>query len=409
MQRVLVLHGPNLNLLGERRPDIYGRVTLREVERLCREWGANSGIGVENFQSNHEGDLIDRLHNMRNAAAGVIINAGALTHYSYSLHDAIESVTLPAVEVHISNIHRRESWRRTSVIAPACVASIHGRGIDGYRWAIRHLASRLYWPPETLQYGPEPDQLGDLRIPAGPGPFPVAVLLHGGFWREHWQRDLMDELAVALAGAGVATWNVEYRRVGTGGGWPLTFDDVGAAFDHLRAVAAEHPIALDRIVAVGHSAGGHLALWSAGRRSLQPTDPGAHPIVEPAGVVALAPIIDLAAAHNLGLGDGAVEELLRRAPGDDRYRVAQPPAGAPLPTWIIHGSADEDVPVAGSRRYATADHPGPVEFTELDGVGHMDLIDRRHPALEAVPTAVVAAAGGGGEMPASPAEADLHQ
>jgi len=138
--RVLVVNGPNLNLLGVRRPDVYGSATLAELDERCRRWGDDLGMTVETFQSNHEGAIIDRLHEAIGDFDGVVINPGALTHTSYSLHDAIEAVGIPTVEVHLSDISSREPWRRTSVVAPVCIASVSGRGPDGYRRALEILA-----------------------------------------------------------------------------------------------------------------------------------------------------------------------------------------------------------------------------------------------------------------------------
>lgn len=140
--RVLVVNGPNLNLLGARDPDVYGSTTLAELEEQCRAWGAEMGVDVETFQSNHEGVLIDRLHEAIGRFDGVVINPGAYTHTSYALHDAIDAIGIPTVEVHISDIENREPWRAVSVIRPACVASIIGEGIDGYRRAIATITER---------------------------------------------------------------------------------------------------------------------------------------------------------------------------------------------------------------------------------------------------------------------------
>ena len=139
--RVLVVNGPNLNLLGTRRPDVYGHITLGELEELCRQWGAELGCPVTVFQSNHEGAIIDRLHEAVGRFDGIVINPGALTHYSYAIHDAIEAVALPTVEVHISDVSARESWRAKSVVSPVCRATISGKGVDGYRRAIELLVS----------------------------------------------------------------------------------------------------------------------------------------------------------------------------------------------------------------------------------------------------------------------------
>jgi 3-dehydroquinate dehydratase-2 len=140
--RVLVINGPNLNLLGVRRPEVYGEATLPELEEKCRAWGAALGLEVETFQSNHEGAIIDRLHDAMGRADAVVLNPGALTHYSYALHDAVEAVPLPVVEVHLSDISRREAWRAHSVVAPACAISIVGHGVEGYREALEWIAAR---------------------------------------------------------------------------------------------------------------------------------------------------------------------------------------------------------------------------------------------------------------------------
>ncbi len=141
--RVLVLDGPNLNLLGERSPHIYGRQTLAEVRALLAEHARTRGVELEFFQSNHEGALIDRLHEARHRVQGVVINPGALTHYSYALRDAIEAVGLPAVEVHLSDLHAREEFRRISVIAPVCIAQVSGRGAQSYLEGLDRLISYM--------------------------------------------------------------------------------------------------------------------------------------------------------------------------------------------------------------------------------------------------------------------------
>lgn len=140
MKQIVVIHGPNLNLLGEREPDIYGHQTLEQLNEMIAEFAQKMGIEVRCLQSNHEGELIDFLHEARSQADGIVINPGALSHYSYALRDAIAAVGLPAVEVHLSDIQKREEFRKISVTAPVCKKQISGRGAEGYLHAIEYLA-----------------------------------------------------------------------------------------------------------------------------------------------------------------------------------------------------------------------------------------------------------------------------
>ncbi|MDF3349511.1 type II 3-dehydroquinate dehydratase [Sulfitobacter sp. KE34] len=143
MASVLILNGPNLNLLGTRQPEVYGKTTLADVEALCAEETARLGLEMEFAQSNHEGSLIDLIHAARGQHAGIILNAGAYTHTSIALMDAIASVELPVVEVHLSNIHARESFRHTSYIAPVALGQICGFGVHGYVLAIQALQRHI--------------------------------------------------------------------------------------------------------------------------------------------------------------------------------------------------------------------------------------------------------------------------
>jgi 3-dehydroquinate dehydratase II len=143
MRAVLILHGPNLNLLGKREPEVYGSLTLPEIDRRLAILGQELGISIRSYQSNVEGLLIDALHEAREWAEGVVFNPGGYTHTSVALRDAISSISLPVVEVHLSNVHAREEFRRTSMVAPVCIGSISGFGWRSYSLAVRFLAE--YW------------------------------------------------------------------------------------------------------------------------------------------------------------------------------------------------------------------------------------------------------------------------
>lgn len=140
--KILVLHGPNLNLLGEREPEIYGTMTLKELNAEIERFALQRGVEVRIYQSNHEGELIDLIHEHRRWADGIVINPGALTHYSYALRDAVAAVSIPTVEVHLSDIDRREPFRRGSVIKEVCLGQISGKGLQSYLLGIDLLAKK---------------------------------------------------------------------------------------------------------------------------------------------------------------------------------------------------------------------------------------------------------------------------
>jgi acetyl esterase/lipase len=250
---------------------------------------------------------------------------------------------------------------------------------------------------QRLAYGAGPFQFGELRLPSGRGPHPVAVVVHGGCWLAEYDLGHVSSLAAALAESGVATWSVEYRRVGDdGGGWPGTFLDVAAAADRLRELAEEFPLDLERVVAVGHSAGGHLALWLAARHRLPTDDPfkGRDPLPL-VGVVALAGIPDLAAyAAPAGCG-AAVPDLLGGALAEvpERLRRASPIELVPLgvPQTLVVGGLDAIVPAEQARSYAEAARRAGdrVEVREVPKAGHFELIAPASTAWPTVRTAVL--------------------
>jgi 3-dehydroquinate dehydratase-2 len=143
MFKILVIHGPNLNLLGTREPEVYGSITLEEINQRLQACAADRGIEVHTFQSNHEGDIVDAIHQAVSWADGLVINPGAYTHYSYAIRDAIAAVGLPAIEVHLSNVQAREDFRRLSVVAPVCLGQIAGFGWQSYVLGLEALLMKL--------------------------------------------------------------------------------------------------------------------------------------------------------------------------------------------------------------------------------------------------------------------------
>jgi acetyl esterase/lipase len=229
-------------------------------------------------------------------------------------------------------------------------------------------------------YGGDPAQFLELTLPAGDGPAPVVVVLHGGFWRARYGIELARPLAGDLAARGWAAVAVEYRRTGAGGGWPQTLADVAAAVDLLPDLPGAERLDLADVTVVGHSAGGHLAAWLAGRSRLPAGAPGARPRLAVSAAVLQAGVLDLVRGHEQQLGAGAVAEFLGGGPDDvpDRFATADPvrllPTGAAV--LCVHGTADATVPLDQSERYARAATAAGdrVEVVAVPG-DHMAVID----------------------------------
>jgi acetyl esterase/lipase len=244
----------------------------------------------------------------------------------------------------------------------------------------------------TVPYGPDADQIGDLHLPHRPGA-PVAVLVHGGFWRGYWRRDLMTPLAEVLVEQGWAVWNVEYRRVGGGGGAVTTLNDVSHALDVVDLLAARHDLDGSDVTVIGHSAGGHLAACTALRGDAVAGRPAlfGHPaVVVPTRVVGLAPVLDLVACEERALGGHAAAEFvgarLDEAPEgfvelSPRHRL---PSG--VRTLVVHGTADDRVPHDLSVEYVSAARSAgdDIELCTIEGGDHFVVIDPEHPSWTSI-------------------------
>jgi acetyl esterase/lipase len=245
-------------------------------------------------------------------------------------------------------------------------------------------------PPHAdarVAYGGDGNQFLDLRLPTGKGPHGLAISIHGGYWRAKYDLGYMGHLCAALMAKGVATANVEYRRVGNaGGGWPGTFADVRAAYQFLLQNARQYEFDARRVVAIGHSAGGQLGLCLA-----------AHETGVKA-VVSLAGVVDLQRAYELHLSNDAVAEFLGGRPAEvgDHYREADPmKLGIGAPQWLVHGAEDDVVPPAFSRDYVSAKQKmkEDARLVEIAGAGHFEVVDPRAGAWKHVEGVVMEAVG----------------
>jgi len=265
-------------------------------------------------------------------------------------------------------------------------------------------------PPKAdhrLPYGNDPLQFGDLRLPAAAkagSPAPLLVMIHGGWWKAQYDLEYCGFLCEAFRKLGVATWSLEYLRVGNaGGGWPGTMQDVGAGFDFVTKLAQAYPVDVHRVVAAGHSAGGHLAFWLAGRHHIAHDSPlhepqptvGLRGVVGLAGAVDLRLVIDLAGVFEFAEGKAATESLLGGLPKqvEDRYRAANPGDLLPLgvPQVLVQGSEDGQIaPTLPERYAANARRQGdPVTVRMIEGADHFDVVDPESKAWPVVRDAVM--------------------
>jgi acetyl esterase/lipase len=385
--RIVVVPGPGLD---EAECVSRGAEAGVEVEVRRGDPAAVLGALAAGHPSVAAGSAVENSQESTGAApaglAGVIIAPGPDALDAGGLAGAVAATGVPVVAVEPGNLRKSVPQPELTRLVAAGVRLLYGRGPETVRHAILFLARRQNGRPDTLAYGHEPGQEGDLWVPPGGGPRPVAVLFHGGFWYHAWERDLMDGLARDLARRGIAAWNVEYRRVGAGGGWPVTGEDAGRATEHLLALAPVYGLDLERVIVLGHSAGAQLALWAAARRRRA----SVHPVL----AVGLATIADLAAARADGVGGGSVGRLLNDGGADTESTLADasPRERVPIgvPQILAHAIDDGVVPVSQTTRYAEAARAAgdDVSVLVLEAGGHFDLIDPCTPAWSAVAEAI---------------------
>jgi dipeptidyl aminopeptidase/acylaminoacyl peptidase len=241
---------------------------------------------------------------------------------------------------------------------------------------------------ERIAYGTDPFQFGELTLPSAGGLHPVVIVIHGGFWRAKYDLEYMRPVCESFADAGLAVWNLEYRRIGNpGGGWPGTLNDVAAGAGYVASVSDRFQLDLNRVIAIGHSAGGHLAFWLAAHKTFL------------TAAVSLAGVVDLRRAWELKLSNTAVADLLDGSPADvpDRYDFASPieRLSIGVPQKLFHGTIDDDVPIEISERYVqVAQLRGDdVELISLPGADHYDVVNLRTKEFALVREAVVHLSG----------------
>jgi len=295
----------------------------------------------------------------------------------------------------MGGLTRRELVAGTAafaVVAASCAGS-EAADIDGETVVAANPAGSA--EPVRLDYGDHSDAFGELWLPElsdGSLPVPVVVLVHGGFWRDGFFLDLMNPLVSSLLEREYAVWNIEYRRVGAGGGYPSTFEDVAAATDHLAEIADGFavPLDLDRVAVVGHSAGGQLAAWAAARSTLPEEAVGAGPAVLPKVVISQAGVLDLLGCVEDGVGGTACRDLVGSDPVDDpgRFAVTSPTEMVPFDAIVVvvHGELDRIVPPSQSITFVdrAAAAGMNASYVPVPDADHFSNLDPGHPAWAAV-------------------------
>lgn len=351
-ERALIFNGPGVH------------VDPGTMEMFARRWEPALGLAISVVAASSAGSAGAELAAALDGIDVAVVNPG-----TSDLVDAVPPSILAAF------VGFSYPGLATARFDRGPLEDIAGRALDGYRWALKYLIACREWPFDIYRYGEERDQVAELRLPEGPGPHPAVVIIHGGGWKALWRKDIMAPMAVDLARRGYATWNIDFRRLGCGGGWHATFDDVAAAIEALGELLEPARLDPGRVAILGHSSGGQLALWAAapGRTRLRP-----------AAVVSLAGLVDLVegARRELIGGENVVAKLLGGSPEEvpERYAAASPRSLLPIgtPQVLVQGLSDYILDLVDQNRvYAreAAKRGDTVRLIEIEGAEHLDLIE----------------------------------
>lgn len=348
---------------------------------------------VLDFRAAEEVDLktvIDQATVDKTLAGLILLRAPEAKMTSLEIEKALVQIDFPVVELFLDSLGHHQ---RIDQPAPGrkIIRTIYGRRERGIFWAMHFLLYANAYPYQTYSYGNLDSQIGDLMLPAGKGPYPVVMLIHGGFWRDGYYRDSFHGIAADLAKRGIAVWNIEYRRVGeSGGGFPESHQDVLEALNYLKHLASDFPLDLKQVAVVGHSAGGYLSAWA----SSLPQPPLAEimpaPQVPVRLSISLAGVTDLDEAHKHGGGEQAATNFLKSAAENEMLRqqlsVGYLTFATDMELLLAHGALDSYVPVELSELTCQIllERGVSVELLVFPDADHNEFVDPNTPEWQAI-------------------------
>lgn len=379
-------------LIADTRKDHAG---VEAEYRDFEEWAIEVGVEIE-IEQVPELQLAALASKLNETADTLLLLRDTESVVSAEiLEEQLKAMNVPIAEVFIQGLGNHPFIDRPRP-GRKILRTIYGRLQRGVRWGMHFLKYCEVHPYTTLAYGEAPSHIGDLFMPEGDGPFPVAMIIHGGFWRDGYYRDSTHGIAADLAKRGIVAWNIEYRRVGpSGGGYPESHQDVLYALNYLKVLEKEHSLDLSRVAVVGHSAGGYLSVWASSIPVGELEGVMPKPQVPVTLSISLAGVSDLDEAHKSGGGERAATHFLKSAAGDEALRkqlsVGYLQYSPETKLILVHGTNDDYVPVELSEYTLELLHTRndvAADIMVFPGSGHNEFVDPQSKEWQQVATLI---------------------
>lgn len=356
---------------------------LQEVDNMFKESARDLSVRVKIFRvpETELNRIAEKAVSVENLIGIVLFRATESTYSSRELEPALANIDIPVVELFLGDLGHHQRIDQTEP-GRRIIRTVYGRRERGIFWAMHFLVHCRDYPYQTIAYGRLDSQIGDLMLPAGRGPFPVVMLIHGGFWRDGYYRDSTHGIAADLAKRGIAAWNIEYRRVGpSGGGFPESHQDALDALNFLNTLAESYPLDLQKVGIAGHSAGGYLATWAGSIPAGLLAEIMPAPRVPVRLAMSMAGVTDLDEAYKDGGGEQAAAHFLKEAAERPALRrdlsVGYLSYAPGTQLVIVHGLEDNYIPVAMSEHTCRVrqERGVPCELILYPATGHNEFVD----------------------------------